>query len=319
VRRHRGEVLRHFRFALRRPDLFLDDPRVRFTEREIDERRADLPCSLFQFFDCSRRRSESYRLDDKRCFAEAAARAGLPTPRTYTRQEALQEGGEFIAKPTRGQRGEGIRLLRTRAELDALDDSAVVLQRRLRNHADMLPLLPEGGPLATLRVITTLEGEPLCARCHSAHLKVGRAGTLVDNVAAGAALAELDLTAGALTAGVSNARARTRAPDAAPLHRFEGAREPFVGRVLPDTPAALALCERAHQELTPDVVSIGWDVALTDAGPVLIECNVFAGTFELFRLHDSFHRTNRTILRLLQPVSPGRRGDPSHSPPRPAG
>lgn len=45
------------------------------------------------------------------------------------------------------------------------------------------------------------------------------------------------------------------------------------GHQLPHWPDAIALVTRAHRTAFPRFVSLGWDVALTPDGPVLIEAN----------------------------------------------
>lgn len=49
---------------------------------------------------------------------------------------------------------------------------------------------------------------------------------------------------------------------------------PLIGFQLPDWPETLALVRRAHDEAFPGFVTLGWDVALTSTGPVLLETNV---------------------------------------------
>jgi hypothetical protein len=55
------------------------------------------------------------------------------------------------------------------------------------------------------------------------------------------------------------------------VHPVTGAA--IAGRMLPDWPAAKGLVRRAHVEAFADYALIGWDVALTPDGPVLIEGN----------------------------------------------
>jgi putative polysaccharide biosynthesis protein len=49
---------------------------------------------------------------------------------------------------------------------------------------------------------------------------------------------------------------------------------PLVGFELPYWPETLALVRKAHNEAFPGFVTLGWDVALTPAGPLLLETNV---------------------------------------------
>jgi len=47
---------------------------------------------------------------------------------------------------------------------------------------------------------------------------------------------------------------------------------PIEGRVLPFWPETVALACRAHAAFLPRVI-VGWDIAITSGGPVLIEGN----------------------------------------------
>ena len=44
------------------------------------------------------------------------------------------------------------------------------------------------------------------------------------------------------------------------------------GFCLPYWPEAMALVERAHRTM-PQLLTLGWDVAITDDGPIIIETN----------------------------------------------
>ena len=67
------------------------------------------------------------------------------------------------------------------------------------------------------------------------------------------------------------------------MHPITGAR--IEGRVLPLWPDVVRMVERAHA-LYPDQVMLGFDVAITDRGPVIIEGNVQSGCDMIQRTHD---------------------------------
>merc|ERR1712093_894544 len=69
----------------------------------------------------------------------------------------------------------------------------------------------------------------------------------------------------------------------------------WEGKTIPDFQSALQLVKRAHLTLSPGVPMIGWDVAFTTQGVLLLEanysCNFFRGTFDqcaYFRLVDAY-------------------------------
>jgi len=51
----------------------------------------------------------------------------------------------------------------------------------------------------------------------------------------------------------------------------------YVGFVIPFWRETLKVVLRAHAEAFPKFVSLGWDIALTSAGPILIETNLSWG------------------------------------------
>ena len=123
------------------------------------------------------------------------------------------------------------------------------------------------GVLSTVRIVTVLNerGEPEATDAVF-RMSTG-ANRIVDNFHAGGLAAQVDLETGALA----------RATDIG-LRPDVGWRElhpngaPITGRRLPFWPDAVELCRRAHAAFA-DRVAIGWDVALLDDGPCLVEGN----------------------------------------------
>ena len=58
-------------------------------------------------------------------------------------------------------------------------------------------------------------------------------------------------------------------------HPITGA--PVTGRVVPFCQEVMQLALTAHS-MVPEMVVVGWDFAITEAGPVLLEGNSFADT-----------------------------------------
>jgi len=286
------------RRALRRPDLYAAFPAMDFSEAVVQRRRADMFVAVFNAWHFAATGSESYAIEDKRVFARRARALGLPVVPELTLDEARGLPGPFIVKDPSLDRGLGVRRVEDSAELCRLEEGArLVIQPCLENHPELLPLLPPRPPLCTLRLTTTWNRD--AADCHLAYFRIGESDGLVDNVSRGGLFVEVDLRAGTLLPGLTHAMLHgletPRDVDRAP-----GARRDLVGTTLPHFAAARALCERAHAQLAPDVLSIGWDVALRPEGPVLMEANVFAGSFEVRQLADSYGRTTREVLRRLQ-------------------
>jgi hypothetical protein len=121
-----------------------------------------------------------------------------------------------------------------------------------------------GDALSTMRIVTYRDdGAP--ARLVRACLKIPRTGSDVDNLHAGGWAAAVD------GSGVLG-RARAMLPSGGEyaIHPDTGAR--IDGAQLSEYDSAVALALRAHETLNVPW-SVGWDVAMTPDGPILLEGN----------------------------------------------
>ncbi len=284
--------------ALRRPDLYAAFPGMDFSEAVVRERRADMFVAVFNAWHYAVTGSPSYAIEDKRIFAQRAIAHGLPVVPELTPDEARALSGPFIVKDPSQDRGLGVQRVEDASALARLPDlERRIIQPCLENHPDLLPLLPPRPPLCTLRLTTTWDRD--AAVCHIAYFRIGESDGAVDNVSRGGLFVEVDLRSGAMLPGLTHAMLHGRETPRE-IRRAPGADRDLVGATLPHFAAARALCERAHALLAPDVLSIGWDVALRPEGPILVEANVFAGSFEVRQLADSYGRTTREVLRRLR-------------------
>jgi hypothetical protein len=137
-----------------------------------------------------------------------------------------------------------------------------LLEERIRPHPALKSFL--GPTLCSVRVQTIIarDGSPgIIAAVFK--LQPGTAG--VDQLIHGAVGCQVDLDAGTLGPG------RTRS-SRAPTSVIPGTDRSFLGFQLPDWPAAKELALRAAAAF-PWARSIGWDIGLSDRGPILIEGN----------------------------------------------
>lgn len=141
-------------------------------------------------------------------------------------------------------------------------DSGWIVEEYVDQHERCRAFNPSS--LNTMRLwVLRRGGEP--ARVLGGFLRIGRAGSLVDNVAAGGILARIDLATGVLDAAIDRQRRTYR------VHPDHGA--PIEGRVVPCWPEAAALaCETLP--LFPHLRFAGFDVAVSRQGPLVIELNV---------------------------------------------
>ncbi|HEU4630185.1 MAG TPA: sugar-transfer associated ATP-grasp domain-containing protein [Gemmatimonadaceae bacterium] len=143
----------------------------------------------------------------------------------------------------------------------------VLLQRALENHPDVAALT--NGALATVRVVT-LRALSGAISLFSATYRMPTGGAVIDAFSHGGMAAPVDTETGQLGPAGTLRMAATGV--AADTHPDTGAR--ITGVRLPDWDAVVALVLRAHAVVPGLVPLIGWDVALTADGPVLIEGNV---------------------------------------------
>jgi hypothetical protein len=136
------------------------------------------------------------------------------------------------------------------------------------------------GALATLRILTCLDEqdrpEIVAAMLRMA---VGRNRT-VDNLHAGGIAAQVALTSGILTEATDLGLRVHRGFVGS--HPDSGA--PIAGRVIPHWPTVCALARRAHLAFA-DRIFIGWDIAVLDDGPCVVEANS-GPDVDLLQRHD---------------------------------
>ncbi|HEY0970331.1 MAG TPA: sugar-transfer associated ATP-grasp domain-containing protein [Gemmatimonadales bacterium] len=183
-------------------------------------------------------------------------------------------GVDVFCKPRFGMQGTGVFRLQVcdgRAHADGLpttiDDLTTrmghcVLQRPVVQHPVMAELHPSS--VNTLRVITVRDREG--PRAFSRPLaRIGFGGSVVDNGNAGGIQVFVDPGTGRMVGPGLMLRGGvvTHHPDSGiALDGFE----------IPHYERAIELAVRLHGEL-PGLHSIGWDLAMTDDGPVFIEGN----------------------------------------------
>ncbi|MFL6730266.1 MAG: sugar-transfer associated ATP-grasp domain-containing protein, partial [Sphingomicrobium sp.] len=174
----------------------------------------------------------------------------------------------------------------------------LLLQPRVINHPSLARI--SNGALSTVRVLTCLDedGRP---EAISAMLRMAIADNhVVDNAHKGGIAAAIDLETGILAeasdfgAG-ANWLARHPTSDA----RIAGTQLPYWDRLRP-------FVEHAHSTV-PDRMLIGWDVAITPGGLVLIEANGSPGLEMMQRVHRRGFirdRLGQLLAYHLQPSGP---------------
>ncbi len=220
------------------------------------------------------------KLEDKRRFArEYADLLGRETIDLRDVDDAqlaafLSRHPRVLAKPNEGHGGGGIELhevgpdvepARFRAEVTA--QGQTVLDEFIVQHPEMSALYPDA--VNTVRLITFLDKDD---RVHllAAVLRIGN-GDVIDNFASGGMFTMLDDEGVALYPGVDkNSNVYREHPVTG--RPIVGFRVPLYSEVL-DLVAALA-------RRTPEAPYVGWDIAITANGPVVIEGNHNSSVFQ---------------------------------------
>ena len=152
-------------------------------------------------------------------------------------------------------------------ETESKKYAGFILEERI-NQVDLLNNLNTDS-LNTVRLVTLMSNErqvtfPLAV------LRVGRSGSAVDNISRGGLIIPLDIESGILSGkGITYSRfgkgLHSSHPDSAVN---------FSGLLVPHWDEVKTLCCQAAMSF-PFCRSVGWDVAVTDQGPILIEGNNF--------------------------------------------
>lgn len=233
-------------------------------------------------------------IDHKARLSEIATAAGLPMPRPVAEVTRDSEAGCLAGKlPERdlfvkfanlgwgvgalafrwdagGWTGaDGRRLDRAGLATALVERAAggdLVVQERLANGGPLRDLTPGG--LATIRIVTLRPTRDAPPALLGAVLRMpARPGAITDNFASGGVAAPVVDAEGTLGPACTKRSFVERLE----AHPFTGGR--ILGTRIDGFPAAVRLAIAAHR-LFPRAISVGWDIAITADGPVLIEGNV---------------------------------------------
>lgn len=152
----------------------------------------------------------------------------------------------------------------------------MLLQPMLRNHPGIADLAAQS--LVTLRVITAFTPDEQPVVTHAMLRSISKLEPAWPGSEEYAAPVE-----------IASGRLGAMCGDTAigPQHWYgvhPVTRAPVTGRIVPRWPEIRALAVRAHRVFA-DRVIVGWDIALTPEGPVLIEGNSYPDTEFLQRVH----------------------------------
>lgn len=236
---------------------------------------------------------------DKRVFEAWCTRHALPAVPTLVSFDggrviggAMPDGSlppvDLVSKPANWQGGHGVvgwmyrdgwyvgseggeldapALVAELARRSAAIGRPILLQRMLRNARSEAGLT--SGGLCTVR-LTTIRHPGRDPELLFALYRMPAGGSVADNFASGGLASPVDLATGRLGRAI---RKEARVMPA-PADRHPDTGVPIEGHVLGQWPAAVNLALGAHAAIDwKGVPVIGWDVALLENGPVLLEGN----------------------------------------------
>lgn len=242
--------------------------------------------------------NDFHRLNDKYQLWRNFTTAGIPTVPVLALVEGgnwiggdwaeiAAQGNDLVIKPVRLSCGNGIEFLdfagadrwhfdgRTLTGAEAREritrlsrEHPFLIQPRLEN----IPLLARYGTrgLATIRIVTVKTRAMSAPTCLIAVLRIPNTTSRLANFHKQSLACPIDLDTGRLGPAAGSSPA---AHDLA-VHPTTGA--PLAGEILPHWADCKACCLQAHQ-LAPTLNSVGWDVILTPAGPLVLEANLHWG------------------------------------------
>lgn len=165
-----------------------------------------------------------------------------------------------------------------------------IVQPLVRNHRELLRIMSPSA-LGTVRAVTCFTaGEP---QLLYAVLRMPVGDNRVDNFAHGASgnlTASIDLGSG--TVSTARGSRDKRWPTMMDVECHPDTRQRISGFRLPFWPDTERLIIQAHRSL-PRLKTLGWDVAVTDEGPVLVEANA---TYDVDLLQVSYKRGLKSEL-----------------------
>lgn len=213
--------------------------------------------------------TDSADLANKCRFEQRCLAAGLPCVKSFTNDPAR----DVFAKPPDRWCGEGVAIWRFdggryhNGQESLLFQELVrrnILQPIHRNHPDIADV--SGKALSTVRIVTVKDDDKISIG--AAIFRSSGDDSVADNFALGGLAAPIDLATG--MTGCAVVKDPHRRPNRFESHPIGGGS--FVGRTIPFWDQIKQLAFRAH-ETFDTMPSVGWDIAITPDGPLLLEGN----------------------------------------------
>ena len=194
-------------------------------------------------------------------------------------EEFCNKDFRYVFKTVEGTYGDGVKLIKNENGVLSYDGKEhsfsdflefckkfrMLIQELIVQHEDLSAF--KTTCVNTIRAVT-IRGKSGKTELFAAFLRVGNdSDTFVDNRAKGGLAVGVDLETGRLMKyGFPHERFGTKTE----IHPLSGIR--FEGYQLPYWKETVDLIINAHKQF-PDMATIGWDVTMTDSGPLIVEAN----------------------------------------------
>ncbi len=205
-----------------------------------------------------------------RSFSEFVHRESIYVPESPYLEFAafLDRREEFVLKPDRGNKGQGIERLKTvdvrdrRSLYDRCREKGLLAEQAIPQHEELERI---SSCVNSVRINAARDGEG-AVRLIGACLKCGAGGAAADNFHSGGVAYPLDLDCGTVTGpGRNNTEIRDYEYHPGSSVCMPGFRVPYWEDVKG--------CALRAMEHMPELGYVGWDIAVTPEGPELIEGN----------------------------------------------
>lgn len=184
----------------------------------------------------------------------------------------MADRDRIISKPSAATCGQGIQIVQ-KSDFRDLQEMYEYLRRIqsgllediIVQHDDVAAIYPHS--VNTYRIVTVRRNGQ--ANVVYAFIRIGNGGRFVDNINAGGMAAPIDLETGKI-----QYPAFDKDSNYYDTHPATGCT--IVGHQLPYWQESLEMCQKAT-EIVPQLGYVGWDIAVSEDGPQLIEGNHFPG------------------------------------------
>ena len=201
---------------------------------------------------------------------------------------AKPQTNKIVIKPIKGMWGKGIKIITSDKLSETLKNcsKSCIVEDYIEQHRFINKIF--SGSINTIRILTLKKN----SRINIIHmiLRVGRASTKhLDNIAQGGISINIDMDSGSLGKGYTFYEYGHNEYTSHPDTNYK-----FYGRSVPYTKEAQELAIAAHK-FFPMFTLIGWDIALTENRPTVVEGNRMPD-LSLHQIHEPLKKKLFTII-----------------------